>query len=203
MPEVARRALRAALQRAVHDQAGTDAGTDLDEQHVRHVGPGTAMLAERHQVGVLVDDDRARVVGSEEVGHAVAVPTGHDRRTDDAAFGEFDRPRHTDADALDVGARAFHFGKQLVEMRHDLAEHDGRSVGHRDAVALAGEDCPAHVAYSHLHGAGADRGEQHHAGVGIDLEGAGRAAAGRALGCGRRDVAVRDQRIKPLRYGRA
>ena len=57
--EVAGRALGAAAQLAVADDPAADAGGDLDEQQVVDVREPDGVLAERHHVDVVVDDDDA------------------------------------------------------------------------------------------------------------------------------------------------
>ena len=102
--EVAGGALGAATQRAVADDAAADAGGDLDEQQVVDVAEPDEVLAEGHDVDVVVDDDdarRARPARSRArrsrpspgmiggfVGRPVACSTG---------------PGQPDADAGDVG----------------------------------------------------------------------------------------------------
>src|SRR4029453_1622533 len=75
--DVARRALRAAVNPPVDDDACADPGADLDEDEV--VDAATASsgeLAERHHVDVVVDPDRG-AAGGEAPAHVVAVPAGH------------------------------------------------------------------------------------------------------------------------------
>ena len=57
--EVAGGTLRAATQRTVADDAAADAGCDLDEHQVVDVAVAGEMLAQRHDVDVVVDDDDA------------------------------------------------------------------------------------------------------------------------------------------------
>src|SRR5690625_1766857 len=77
--EVAGGALRAAAQRAVGDDAGTDPGRDLDEDEIVDVGPGDELLAEGHDVDVVVDDRDPAECGLEVSDDVEAVPAGHDR----------------------------------------------------------------------------------------------------------------------------
>ncbi len=58
--EVAGGALGAATQRAVADDPAADARGDLDEHQVVDVAEADEVLAERHDVDVVVDDDDAR-----------------------------------------------------------------------------------------------------------------------------------------------
>src|SRR5690606_34010195 len=87
VPDVAGGALGAAAQLAVRDDPGADAGGDLDEEHVRHGGPRRAVLAERHDVDVVVHEDRRVEPLLEDPGDVDVVPRGHDRRVDGPAGG--------------------------------------------------------------------------------------------------------------------
>src|SRR5688572_19219254 len=84
--DVARRAVRAAVDLAPGDDAAADAGADLDVEEVRDVAPVGPVLAEGHDVDVVVDEDRQR---AEAVGEPARdgepVPAGHDRRADGPA----------------------------------------------------------------------------------------------------------------------
>ena len=60
-----------------------DAGGDLDEDQVVHVGQVGVLLAEGHDVDVVVDQHRhVGEVLAEPVGDREPVPPGHDRRVD-------------------------------------------------------------------------------------------------------------------------
>ena len=58
VPDVAGRALGAALQEAAGDDPGADAGRHLDEDQVVGIRPGEFAFAERHHVDVVVDEHR-------------------------------------------------------------------------------------------------------------------------------------------------
>src|SRR6478735_8074858 len=92
---------------AVGDDARADAGGDLDEEHVGDVGPGAAVLAQGHDVHVVVDEDRRVEVLREDAGDVDVVPARHDRGVDRAAGGVLDGTREPDAHAHEVvGAAA-------------------------------------------------------------------------------------------------
>ena len=59
--DVARRALRAAMDVPAGDDAAADPGADLDHQEVLGVGQGRQVLAEGHDVDVVVDQHRYAV----------------------------------------------------------------------------------------------------------------------------------------------
>ena len=100
------RALGAAVDPAAGDDAAADAGADLHVEQVLDVAPVGPVLAERHDVDVVVDEDRRLVVLAEPVRDREAVPAGHDRRGDGLAAREGDRARDADADAADVDGGA-------------------------------------------------------------------------------------------------
>ncbi len=81
--DVARGALGAAVDPAVRHDPAADAGADLDVEQVLDVAPVGPVLAQGHDVDVVVDEDRrAGVALGEPVGDREAVPAGHDRRVD-------------------------------------------------------------------------------------------------------------------------
>ena len=97
--DVAGAPLRAAMEVAVRDDPGADAGPDLDDDDVVVAGrDARAPLAEGQDVDVVVDPDRRAVAGGEPLADRIAVPAGHDRRRDRPAGVELHRTRHADAD---------------------------------------------------------------------------------------------------------
>src|SRR5581483_9853138 len=76
--EVARAAVRTAHERGIHEQPRADTGPDLDEDEVGDVaGDAARMLADRHQVDVVVDEDRTGDKLRERVPDGEVVPAGH------------------------------------------------------------------------------------------------------------------------------
>ena len=135
--EVAGGALGTALQRAPGDDAGADAGRDLDEHEVGHVGQVGVLLAQRHDVHVVVDEHRY-VEGPLHVrGHVVPVPSGHDRRVDRAAGRVLDRTGQADPDRGQLAGVTTLVGEQLRDrrLRPSRARAPGRwrCRGPRDA----------------------------------------------------------------------
>src|SRR5690606_36213436 len=92
--DVAGRALGSPVELAVGHDAAADAGADLDEQQVAGVGEDVAVLAERHDVDVVVDED---VDAGKVVGDRVVVPAGHARAVVGPAGGHRDASRHAQA----------------------------------------------------------------------------------------------------------
>ena len=95
------------------DDAAADAGADLHVQQVLDVPPVGPVLAERHDVDVVVDQHRRLVVLAEPVRDREAVPAGHDRRRDRLAARERDRARDAHADAANLGRRTGNFIQKL------------------------------------------------------------------------------------------
>ena len=102
MAEIAGRALRAAIEPAVGDDAGADAGGDLDEQQMPDVPPALVELAQRHQIDVVVDEHRCVDVLVHEGRNVEAVPARHDRRVPRPSRRELDRSRHADTNSRNV-----------------------------------------------------------------------------------------------------
>lgn len=101
----------APVQHAVDDDAATNAGADLDEEQVRHLRIALLVFAQCHQVDVVVDDGLRGVALREVIGHAVAVPPGHEGRANHGPGGELHRTRHADRD----GAHPPRVGSNLGE----------------------------------------------------------------------------------------
>src|SRR6478735_6975855 len=102
--DVARAALRAALDEAVEDRPEADARARLDD-HDRLAGPG---LAERDHVDVVVDQHGGAEALGERVRDGEVVPAGHQERAQLAAGVEVHGARERDADRahLLLGAAA-------------------------------------------------------------------------------------------------
>ena len=100
--DVARRALGAAVDLPPGHDPAADARADLDEQQVVGVAPVREVLAQGHDVHVVVDQHRRRVAVREPVRDREAVPAGHDRRVDRLPRRERDRAGDADADAAHV-----------------------------------------------------------------------------------------------------
>ena len=159
--EVAGRPLRAALQLATGDQAGADAGGDLDEHEVLHVGQMSMLLAQRHDVDVVVDEDGHGKGLLDVPGHVVAVPAGHDRRIDRASGGVLHRTGQAETDGGELGDGALLLPHELadrvlsppenllgtgrdIEVGASLGQHDAGEVGQGDAGVTRSDVDPGH-----------------------------------------------------------
>ena len=91
-------------------------------------GLAVRVLAERHRVDVVVDQDGSGVAALEEGRDAAAVPAGHDRRADHGAAGELHRARDADADGPQVVGRAPGGGEQLLQVGAHAGQ-DGLGAG--------------------------------------------------------------------------
>ena len=139
VPDVPRRALRAAVDPVAGDDPAADAGADLHVQQVLAAAPVRVVLAQRHDVHVVVDEHGHVVVLGEPVGDREAVPAGHHRRRDRLAAGERDRRGDADADAAHVFTRAIGLAQQVVEAFVDPVENLLGKAGDVGVVALLGQ----------------------------------------------------------------
>ena len=105
--DVACRAVRPPVHVPVGDDARADPGPDLHEQQEVFRPPVRPVLAEAHDVHVVVDQSWRGESFSEPLANGIEVPARHDRRAHRSAGGEFDRARQTDPDAAYVIARDF------------------------------------------------------------------------------------------------
>ena len=78
--DVARGALRSSVDLAVYNDAASDPGSDLDVEEVLHLRPMSPVLAERHDVDVVVDEHTDVAVAPREPSRdPETVPARHDR----------------------------------------------------------------------------------------------------------------------------
>src|SRR5215208_610598 len=190
--------LRTAVDQAPGHDPAADARTDLDEQQVVRVAPMRPVLAQRHDVHVVVDEHGGVVAGREPARQGEAVPTRHDRRVDGLAGGERDRARHADADAADVRCGAVHLAQQLLEALAHEVEHRLRPGGDVHVERELGERRAGQIADRDARVGGAQVGGEHDARELVEGEDgrwppARRAAAARLV-----DELVRQQRIDAL-----
>ena len=123
--DVAGDAAGAAVQTAVADDGRADARTGLDEDVVAEVGATRGRLSHRHEVGVVLDDERCVEPRGEPVAYGEAVPARHPGRADHLA-AQPDRTGQADADAEHRAS-----GPQRVEGGGDLLQdrlRPGRDV---------------------------------------------------------------------------
>ena len=189
MPDVARRAVHAPVDAAVGDDARPDAGGDLDEHHVLEAVPEHPVLAQRHDVHVVVDQDGHAVALAQHVGDRVAVPARHDRRADRPAGLEVDRAGQPDPERQHVPAPAAGGREQAVERRAQPVEHGVRPVADGDRLLDLGQRRAGEVAHRQAAVGRAEVGGEHDAGILVHRERGGRPPARRAA----RAVALHDQ----------
>ena len=199
--DVARRALGAAVDPALGDDPAADAGADLDEEQVVVGAPGLVVLAQRHDVHVVVDERRRAEVVSEPTTDAIAVPAGHDRRRDRGARGELDRAGDADARAAHVVVRAAELGEHRVERLLEPGQDRVGAVGDRDLLRRLGQHLAAEVGHRHARVRRAQVRGEHHARVAVEGEHLRRAAARGDAPAGRDDQALRKQCIHALGDG--
>ena len=138
--DVARRTVGTAMDVATGDDPAADAGADLHEHQERLVAPVRPVLAEGHDVHVVVDERRYAEALGEPSADGVEVPAGHDRRRDRASGGELDRPGQADADAAERGSAASGSLEEAVEGSLEPGQHDLRPGGDRDVLGELGQD---------------------------------------------------------------
>src|SRR5829696_6325821 len=137
--ELARHAAPAAVQAAVEDQSGADARRDLDVDHVGGAATGAVdELAQRAEVGVVVDADGHVEPPAQLLLGGDADPAGQDRGGADDAVDLVDRPGQAEAGADDPRAVDARLGEQLLD---DAERHAGggleREQDRRPAALLA------------------------------------------------------------------
>ncbi len=106
-----------------------------------------ALFAVRHEVRVVVDQDRHRggagVLGErsrQAASYVVAVPAGHDRRLDDPAGVGVDRAGDRESDAADLVRPVARLLQELGEPAAEFAEYGVGSVLDDQHAGVLGED---------------------------------------------------------------
>jgi hypothetical protein len=161
------------------------------------------VLAERHDVHVVVDEDRRVVVLGEPVGHGEAVPAGHDRRGDGLAAAEGHGAGDADADAADVDRGAGDLGEELLEALVDPLEHDLRAGRDVHVERRLGQRGAREVAHHEPGVGGAEVGDQDDARALVEREDGRGPATGGGAASGLVNELVGEQGIEPLRNGGA
>ena len=178
MADVASTPLRAAVEPAVRDDPGADAGPDLDDHDVVVAGGhARAPLAECEQVHVVVDPDRRAVPGGEPLADRIAVPARHDRWRDGPAGPELDRTRHADPDAPQSTGHALGRREQEVEQRVDAIEPGLGSVLDARGLVVMAEDPAVEGGERDVDAGRTEVGDEQVAGRGPECELARRTAA--------------------------
>ena len=166
MPDVAGRALGAAVEASVRDDPGADTSPDLDHDHVVVAGGDAgAPLPEREDVDVVVNPDGRPVTRRESLADRVVVPAGHDRGEDGPTGPELHGTGDADADPPQPSGQLQSGPAQLSEQLFDPCERDlraGRDVGR---LVHVGEDPPIQRGDGHVDAGRAEVGHQHVAGV--------------------------------------
>ncbi len=137
------------------------------------------MLAQRHDVHVVVDQAWGVVVLGEAVTDRVAVPARHDRRVYRPAGGELDRAGDADTHRHEivVGLHRAHASRR-VEVELDLPEHRFGPGGDVEVDGLLGEQLAGEVGDAEPGVGGAEVGDEHPAGIAVEGEEGGWTATG-------------------------
>ena len=200
--EVACRAHGSAVQAPAADDAGADAGRDLDEEEVLDVGVGDGVLAERHDVDVVVDEHGHVEDAGHVSRHVVAVPPGHDRRAHRSAARVLHGAGHADADADEVGGGASGEVEHLRGRRGHPVEHDRGAVGDLEVLTDLAERSPREVGDSDATVGGAEVGADDDARLGVEGEPDGGRPPVEARLAARRQQAAREQGVDSSADGR-
>ena len=196
--DVARGALGATVDATAGDDAAADAGADLHVQQVLDLAPVRPVLAERHDVHVVVDEDGRVVVAGEPARDREAVPAGHDRRRDGLAAREGDRAGDTDTDAAHVRGAAVDLGEQPAERLVDLLEHDLRAFGDIQVERRLRQGRTGEIGHHETRVGRAQIADQHDARALVEGQHRGRPPAGGSAAAGFVHELVREQGIQTL-----
>ena len=169
-----------------------------------HVAPVRPVLAQRHDVHVVVDEHRRVVVAREPARDREAVPARHHRRRDRLAARERHRRR----------ARRCRSRARRRRARPTTASSSSkRSWTHASTIsgsratsvsyARSASGAPARSRHRQPRVRRAEVGHQHDAGAAVEGQHGRRPPAGRGAAAGLVDELVREQRLDPLRHGRA
>ena len=200
--DVARRALGAAMDSSVDDDARADPGADLDEDEVLDAAAAARReLAERHHVHVVVEPHGHAAPG-EPRAHVVPVPPRHDRRRDRQRRLELDGARNADPDPPEASRQGRRLRLALVEELLDACEHrvrSGRDVG---ALGAVDEDLAREIGERDVHARRAEVGDEQVARVGAETEQPRRPASSRRAEAVLGEEAVVEERVDALRDDR-
>ena len=166
------------------------------------IAPFPVVLAEGHDVDVVVDEHRGVVASGQVIGHGVVVPAGHDRRVLCPAGQELDGAGQADADGPHLVGIASSLGEKLVEAIRDHVEHSRRPLDDVDVSGRGGQNGAGEVGDGDpgVRGAGV-RGE-HHTTLVVEGERAGRPAAGGGVALFFGDQEQGQQGVHSLGHGR-
>ena len=179
--DVAGGAGRAAIHLAMADDAAADAGADLDDQEVRQRTLQAPELAQRHQVDVVVDEDRRGIVLPQQVADREAVPGRHQGRVHQLAALEIDRTGDADADADHRSRIDPQPGQQVAQQHAHARQHHARPLPHVGGLGMPRERPQVGPEHREVEAGGADVDAQQHAERVAELEVLGAAATRRRL----------------------
>jgi len=122
--EVSGGAISPAVDLAIEDESATDPGSHLDEEKRGVIAPVGPVLAETHEIRVVVDQNRCAISGLEARWDNMPVPAGEDWGSNDSARRVLNGRRNADADtsnsrSINAPSRE-HFLEALLEPRDDV-----------------------------------------------------------------------------------
>ena len=196
-------ALGAAVEPASEDQPRADAGPDLDEEEIVRWLCCDPVLTHGHDVDVVVDQHRHVISLHEAVPDRVTIPTGHDRWGHRSSGGELDRPRHTDADPLDITWGSPGGVEQYDKNPIDGAEDVLGTRGDVQVEGRVGDRRCSEVGDGHTGVCGAKVHSEHHAGLLVEPEEGRRSASARRRLADLGDQTFGDEMVDPVGDGGA
>ena len=127
------------------------------------------MLAERHDVDVVVDEDGDGAAPAQAPLDVEAVPPGHDRRVHRPTCGELDRPRNPDPDRADLVRPPPCLGQQRRELIPTQERTASGTFADRE-VPRSRRSARRQIGDRNPGVGGAEVGGEHHAGLPVELE---------------------------------
>ena len=128
------------------------------------------MLAQGHDVDVVVDEDRPTEGRHHVARHVVVIPAGHDRGQHRSPGGVLDRARQPDPDTGQVGPAAAGALEQGTRRPGHLVEHGLGPSGDVEGQGGLVEDASAQVGQGDECVGGADVDTDDDSGVGVECQ---------------------------------
>jgi hypothetical protein len=203
VPDVPGTAVHPAVQPALDHDPGPDTRPDGHQQQGRDGAPVGALLAERHEVRIVLHEHRYAQARGEPLPHRVVVPPGHHRRVHGSADRHVHRPGNTDPERHGVGRVDARLGDQGIELGLDLAQYRLGTVCDGDSVLAAVQHAPTEIQHGQLRPVAVQPDRQDVAEALVEGEGTGGPAAPLGLAGRLAQQAGRQEHVHPLRHGGA
>ena len=181
MSHIAGRAICPAVHLAVAHDAAANASTDLDHQEVFNIALQTPLLAQRHQVHIVVDEHRSSEFLAQIVLDGKAVPLGHQRRVNQLPADKIHRARHTNTNANDLFARISALLEQLSHQHPNTRQHNAGAAAHIRGFTVVRQHLQVRQHQCQIQTGGAQIGAKDDAQAAVQLDGFGSAPTRRTL----------------------